>query len=164
MTMPELITDLDVLRTWPNERLIAHRDALAVLERQVRLARACADRVVDERGITGDQDLSEWVQARDRVRPAKARIEADVVRRLDELPAVRAEAEAGRLSMDQLEHIVELATPASDEEWAERGQRLAPSDLARLARKQKVVNPDDEKRRDAAKELRWWALPRRALA
>lgn len=156
MTMPELITDLDVLRTWPNERLIAHRDALAVLERQVRLARACTDRVIDERGITGDQDLPEWVQARDQVRPSKARTEADVVRRLDELPAVRAAAEAGRLSKDQLEHIVELATPTSDKEWAERGQRLAPSDLARLARKQRVVNPEDEKRRDAAKELRWW--------
>ena len=61
-------------------------------------------------------------ETRDRVRTRTARVEVDVARGLEALPAIAAAAEAGELSFDQLEHLVVLATPATDAEWAKRGR------------------------------------------
>ena len=81
----------------------------------------------------------EFVQTRDRVRSSTARGEVEIGRRLEALPAIAAKAEAGELSFDQLEQLVELATPETDAEWARRGAKAAPSELARLARQQRMV-------------------------
>ncbi len=147
---------LDELRTWPNERLLAARDAAVVAERRARLARMDIDRVLDERGATGGRDASEWVQARDQVSPQTARGEVEVSRALESLPAIRASAEDGKLSMDQLESVVQLATPETDAEWATRAERTAPSELHRLVRKQRVVTPAEMQARRDARALRWW--------
>ncbi len=104
-------TDLDELRTWPTERLRSERDAARVEERRWRLRRVALDRVLDERGATGGREAAEWVQGRDQVRPSTARAEVEIARSLESLPCVAAAAEAGDLSFDQLEHIVQLATP-----------------------------------------------------
>jgi hypothetical protein len=149
-------TDLDELRTWPTERLRTERDAARLEERRWRLRRVALDRVLDERGATGGQDAAEWVQGRDQVRSATARAEVEVARGLESLPCVAAAAEAGDLSFDQLEHIVQLATPATDAEWAERGRHAAPSDLARMARRQRAVSAQEMQQRQHARGLRWW--------
>ncbi|MEX2254769.1 MAG: hypothetical protein WEC34_04975, partial [Acidimicrobiia bacterium] len=146
---------LDELRTWPNDRLHAARDDAVIEERRWRLRRVALDRVLDERGATGP-DAVEWVQDRDKVRATTARAEVEVARRLDELPELAAKADAGELSFDQLEHLVHLATPETDAEWAQRGPQAAPSDLARLVQRQRVVSAAEADARHQAREFRWW--------
>ena len=109
-------TELDELRTWPTERLRATRDEVVVEERRWRLRRIALDRAFDERGATGGRDAVEWVQCRDMVRSSTARAEVEVGRRLESLPQIAEAAEAGVLSFDQLEHLVQIATPESDAE------------------------------------------------
>jgi len=72
------------------------------------------------------------------------------------LPAIRAAAEAGGLSQDQLEAVVQLATPETDAEWAQRAPQVAPTELNRLVRKQRVVTPAEMEARRQARALRWW--------
>lgn len=149
-------TELDELRTWPTERLRAARHEALVEERRWRLRRVALDRVLDERGATGCRDAVQWVQGRDKVRSSTARAEVEVARSLETLPHIAAAAEAGALSFDQLEQIVQLATPESDAEWAQRGRTAAPSDLARLVRRQRVVTAEEAEARQQAREFRWW--------
>ena len=146
----------DELRTWPNERLLAARDEAVVAERRARLTRLSIDRVLDERGAMGSRDASEWVQRRDQVSTHTARAEVEVARALEELPAVRAAAEAGELSLDQLEAVVQLASPETDAEWAKRAPPTAPTELHRLVRRQRVVTPEEMEERRRARAFRWW--------
>ena len=149
-------TELDELRTWPTERLRAGRDEASSQERRARMRRVKFDRVLDERGATGGRDAVEWVQSRDMVRSSTARAEVEVARSLESLPHLAGAAEAGELSFDQLEHLVQLATPESDAEWARRGRSTAPNDLARLVRRQRVVTEAEAAARHQAREFRWW--------
>ena len=152
-----MFTDtLDELRTWPTDRLRTARDEATVEERRWKLRRVALDRALDERGATGGLDAAEWVATRDQVRTQTARVEVDVARGLESLPTIAAAAERGELSFDQLEHLVVLATPATDVEWAKRGRATAPSDLARLVRRQRVVSEAEMAARHEAREFRWW--------
>ena len=134
---------LDELRTWPNERLLAARDGAVVTERRARLTRMGIDRVLDERGAMHGRDASEWVQSRDKVSSHTSRNEVEVARALESLPAIRAAAEAGALSLDQLVPLVALATPETDDEWSKRAPHTAPTELNRMVRKLRVVTPGD---------------------
>jgi len=152
-----MFTDtLDELRTWPTDRLRAARAEAVVEERRWRLRRVAIDRVLDERRGPGGDDAAEWVATQDRVRTQTARTEVDVARGLERLPAIAGAAEAGELSFDQLEQLVALATPETDAEWAKRGRTTAPSDLARLVRRQRVVTEAEMAARREAREFRWW--------
>ena len=152
-----MFTDtLDDLRTWPTDRLRAARDEAVVEERRWRLRRVALDRALDERGAIGGREAAEWVATHDQVRMQTARVEVDVARGLESLPAIAAAAERGELSFDQLEHLVVLATPETDAEWATRGRATAPSDLARLVRRQRVVTEAEMAARHEAREFRWW--------
>jgi hypothetical protein len=147
---------LDELRTWPNDRLLAARDEAVVAERRWQQRRISLDRVLDERGAMQGRDAAEWVQSRDKVSAQTARAEVEVARALEALPAIKAKADAGLLSMGQLEPLVQLATPETDAEWATRGAHTQPGDLNRLVRKQRVVTPAEMEARRQARELRWW--------
>ena len=147
---------LDDFRTWPTERLRVARDDAAREERRWMMRRIAMDRVLDERRATDGRDAVEWIAARDGVRTQQARAEVEVARALEELPAIGAAAEAGDLSMAQLESIVQLATPATDAAWATRGKQAAPSDLARMARRQRAITPEEMAARREAREFRWW--------
>ena len=95
----------------------------------------------------------------------------DVARALESLPAVSAAAHNGTLSWDQLAPLTQVATPATDAEWAQRGPNVAPVDLLRMARTaQKVTAADGEARRRARAVFTWreaetgmacgrWSLP-----
>ena len=147
---------LDDFRTWPTERLRAARDDAAREARRWTMRRIAMDRVLDERRATDGRDAVEWVAARDGVRTQQARAEVEVARALEGLPVIAAAAEAGDLSMAQLESIVQLATPVTDAAWAARGKQAAPSDLARMVRRQRVVTPEEMAARREAREFRWW--------
>src|SRR5262245_7694762 len=138
---------VDELRTWPTERLVAGRAEAVVEERRWRLRRVALDRVLDERGVMGSADAVEYVQTRDKVRSSTARSEVEIGRRLEALPELAKRADAGELSFDQLEHLVELATPETDAEWARRGAQTAPSELARMARQRRVVTAEEAQAR-----------------
>ena len=90
------------------------------------------------------------------MRSSTARGEVEIGRRLEALPEIAEKAEAGELSFDQLEQLVELATPETDAEWARRGAQAAPSELARLARQQRVVTEEEAEARRQARSFRWW--------
>ena len=147
---------LDELRTWTNERLLTARDEAAVEERRWQQRPIALNQVLDERGATRGRDAAEWVQARDKLSAQSARDEVEVARALDALPAIAKLAETGRLSIDQLAPLVQLATPDTDAEWAERGEHTQPSELNRLVRKQRVVTPAEMQERHDARALRWW--------
>lgn len=146
---------LDELRTWPTERLRDARVEARREERRWRLRRLAIDRVLDERR-GGGGDAVESVAAEDGVRTQTAQGEIEVARALEVLPVIAGAAEAGELSMDQLVPLVQLATPATDGEWAARARTAAPADLARLVARQRVVTPTEMAARREARELRWW--------
>jgi hypothetical protein len=135
---------------------LATRDEAALAERRWRQRRILLDRVLDERGATNGQDAAEWVQSRDKVSAQTARGEVEVARALESLPAIAAAAADGRVSMEQLVPLVELATPETDAEWVKRAEQTAPSELNRLLRRQRVVTPAEMEERRRARAFRWW--------
>ena len=123
-----------------------------------------ATRVLDDRqalDVVPDSTVS--------ARTAKANRE--VARSLESLPKVAAAAWDGDLTKDQLQPVTEVATSATDAEWAERGRSMAPVDLQRMARTARTVTAADaEARRKARYVTSWrdaeqgmvfgrWALP-----
>jgi len=137
------------LRCRPIEWLRSRRDELARQEREIRVERLTVIRALDEREAL-DRQPDGSVSAR------TAQAELDVARALEAQPAIAAAAHAGDLSWDQLQPVVELATPETDSEWAQRGSRAAPSDLSRMVRRQRVVTEAEAEARHEARELRWW--------
>lgn len=79
-----------------------------------------------------------------------------VARELESLPKLAAAAHNGEISKDRLEPLVELATPETDGEWSQRGKRMSPGDLDRMARmRQKVSAADAAARREARSVYTW---------
>jgi hypothetical protein len=149
---------LDELRTWSESALLQARDETVLVERRARLTRVDIDRVLHERGAMRGHDADQWVAARDKVSAQTARGEVEVARALESLPEIRAAADDGRLSMEQLVPLVELATPETDGEWARRAEHTQPSELNRLVRKTRVVSPAEMAERRARRALRWWRI------
>ncbi len=85
-----------------------------------------------------------------------ARTDREVARALESLPAVSAAAHEGALSWDQLAPLTQVATPATDAEWAQRGPNVAPVDLQRMARNARTVSATDAETRRAARAVFTW--------
>jgi len=139
---------LDELRTHSVERLRARRAGLVREQRCLRVEELAVTRVLDERCIAREPEPGLTHRAR--------RDELEVARALETMPAIAQAAGSGALSWDQLKGVVEVATPATDAEWAERAPYWAPADLQRQARAAKVVSAEDAAARREARELRWW--------
>jgi hypothetical protein len=147
----DLTERLDELRTHSNEWLRSRRDELVREQRRLHVEELAVTRILDERGA-GSVDV---VQRGETVREARRTVE--ISRALESLPAIAAAAHAGDLSWSQLKPLVEVATPDTDREWAQRGRQFDPIDLARLARQRKVVTAEDAAARREAREFRcWW--------
>lgn len=113
------------------------------------LEELAATRVLDDReALDGLPDGSISVRT--------AKINREVARSLESLPKVAAAAWAGGLSKDQLAPVAEVATPATDAEWAVRGPRTAPIDLQRMARTAKAVTAADAEARRVARFVSSW--------
>ena len=113
------------------------------------LEELAATRVLDDR-----QALDVVPDSRVSARTAKTNRE--VARSLESLPKIAAAAWGGALSKDQLVPVAEVATPATDGEWAERGPRTAPVDLQRRARAARTVTATDAAARRAARYVTSW--------
>jgi hypothetical protein len=85
-----------------------------------------------------------------------AKTNREVARSLESLPKVAAAAWAGGLSKDQLAPVTEVATPATDAEWAVRGTTVAPLDLQRMARTARAVTAADAEARRVARFVSSW--------
>jgi hypothetical protein len=141
---------LDELRTHSTEWLRSERERAVCEQRRWRVRELALTRVLDERGAAS----VDVVESGTTVREAREAVE--VSRALADLPAIAAAAHAGELSWSQLKPLVEVATPETDKEWAQRGKGFDPIDLARQARQQRVVTAEDAAARREARAFRWW--------
>jgi hypothetical protein len=141
---------LDELRSWPTDRLVAHRDHLVREQRRLHLEDLDVVRVLDERGQI-DPTVGAGGESAVTVRRS-----VETARALEWLPNVAAAAHAGELSDEQLSSVVQLADEDTDAEWARRAHNVAPEDLARLARRASTPPADDSRQRYEARTLRMW--------
>jgi Domain of unknown function (DUF222) len=146
----DLTERLDELRSHSTEWLRARCAELVRGQRQMRVEELAVTRILDERGSATAAVVGKGTTVREE------REALEVSRALTELPEIAAVAHSGDLSWSQLKSLVEVATPETDREWAERGKGFDPIDLARLARHQKVVTAADAVARREAREFRWW--------
>lgn len=154
------------LRDRPNHWLVAEYARLDALEARVRARRLLVLAVLDERGLdpgcsagAGALGTPGWVAAQSRTREATARADVRAARGLRDLPAVADTALAGRLSRDQIDSVVRLATPETDARWAADAPRLSAQELARQARAHEVVTREQAAARQAPARL-WWRARR----
>lgn len=150
---------LDELRAQPTADLEETFRQLVALEAAVQAELLQVLAALDERDVgreDGSADTVAWTAESARVTRAHARQMVETARALVELPAVMAAAGAGRLSWDQLEPLAQVATPATDEEWADRASGWTPSQLARAARAERAVTAEEACDRLARRSLTWW--------
>jgi hypothetical protein len=126
---------LDELRSWPTERLVAHRDCLVSEQRRLHVEELDVLRVLDERGRVDTSVGAHGESAR------TVRDKVEQARALESLPAVAAAAYAGALSDEQLGAVVKLADESTDAEWARRAPNVAPADLERVETPSMAVKP-----------------------
>ena len=140
---------VDELRCHPNEWLRQERGRVVVEQRRLKAREVAITKVLDERDA---RDPMPEVS----VAASTARSTVEVARALESTPVLADAAAAGELSWEQLEPLTRLATPETDTEWAERGKRLSPFDLQKLARRTRKLDGEDAQRRMQARELRIW--------
>lgn len=162
--MFDTVQRLAALRERSSESLAAEYARLDALEARVRARRLLVLVVLDERGLdpgsgTGAVDAPGWVAGRSRLRDATARRDVRTARALRNLPAVAQVALAGRLSRDQLDDVVRIATPETDAQWAADAPARSAQDLAREARRHEVVTHEEAAQRQAPGTL-WWRARR----
>jgi hypothetical protein len=152
--MFDLVDHLTELRSYSTEWLRARDDELETGMRSMRVEQLAVRRVLDERG---DSDLAEdALRGRHNESPRTARRTLAMARALESLPAIAAAAHSGELSPDQLQPLVQIATPSDDAEWARRAPNYSPFELERLARQQRGVTAAEAAARRDARELKWW--------
>ena len=142
---------LDELRTHTTEWLRAEHGSVVREQHRLKARELAVLSVLDERRSIPEP--TPGMSAR------SVRNSLEVARALASLPAIAETAHSGALSWEQLQPMVEIATPESDAEWAERGPAWAPADLQRQARAARVVTAPDAAARREARELRCWSEP-----
>ena len=122
-----------------------------------RLEELAATRVLDDRDALGPMPDAT-------VSTRTARANTEVARALESRPQIAAAAYAGDLTWDQLQPLVEVSTPETDREWAQRGPGFAPTDLERMARRTRTVTAAEAEARVAARFLRTWRDEQQGMA
>ena len=140
---------LDALRCHETSWLRARRAELIAEQRRLHVEELAVLRVLDERDA-----LSRFPERG--VSSKKSKAERETARGLESLPAVAEQARRGELSDEQLVPIVQLATPETDREWAQRGPNVSPIDLQALVRRQERPSGEDAQARREARMLRIW--------
>lgn len=150
---------VDRYRTMATDDLMgAYRD-LGGLARAIDAQRLAILAVLDEREafhIDGCVDAAQWVTATDMVRSSTARGFAASAAALGSLPAISAAMEEGRLSIEQLVPLCELADSETVAEWAEKAPAMSPAALEQLARQKRRVEREQSERQHRRRSFRWW--------
>jgi Domain of unknown function (DUF222)/HNH endonuclease len=123
--------------------------------------------VLDEREVGRDDgalDTVGWVTWTARVTKARARALVETARALTERPEISTAALEGRLSAEQLEAVVQVATPDTDAAWARESPGWTATSLRAAAKNQRVVSTDEANARHERRELGYrWNEARGAL-
>ena len=148
---------VDEMRCHSNESLRATVRGARCERERWRLRELAATRVLDERDALGEMPDA-TVSAR------TARSNAEVARALEAMPAIAEAVHDRKLSWDQTQPLVEVATADTDREWARQAQRLSPADLQRLVRRAQVVSAAEAEARHAARAVRTWRDQQQGMA
>jgi hypothetical protein len=151
---------LALLRERPTEELAETFRELDALRNVTDAHQLLVVAVLDERGIGTDDgtvDTIGWVMWTSRLSRARARALVETARALPERPRVATAALEGRLSGEQLEAAVMVATPETDGQWAEDAPGLTPSSLRAAAKNARGVTREEAVERDDARVVtyRW---------
>ena len=109
---------LDELRTHTTEWLRAEHGSVVREQHRLKARELALLSVLDDRRSIPEPTLG--MSAR------SVRDSLEVARALASLPAIAETAHSGALSWEQLQPMVEIATPESDAEWAERAPHGHP--------------------------------------
>ncbi len=151
---------LDRLRGLPTPELEAMFRDLGALHDATDAHRMLVVAVLDDREVgreDGALDTTGWVTWTARVSRAGARALVETARALPERPEIATVALEGRLSGEQLEALVQVATPDTDEQWAGDGPSWSAGSLRAAARNRRAVATEEAVERDRRRELgfRW---------
>lgn len=103
----------------------------------------------------GCRDMTAWLAARFAMSYERAAELATVGTALRKLPHIAAALEAATISWDQARALVRIATPATDEYWAERALSLSVRQLQREAALANPPSADDADAAHSRRELRF---------
>ncbi len=106
----------------------------------------------------GSKSCADWLSWRCGVSPVAAREQLRVARALAELPAIRDEFGAGRLSYSQVRALTRVATPEMESPLLEIARYCTAAQLDRLVRGYRKASEQLEEARVAheRRELFWW--------
>jgi hypothetical protein len=148
------------LRERPTEELAETFRELDTLRNVTDAHQLLVLAVLDERGIgaeDGTLDTIGWVTWTSRLSRARARALVETARALPDRPRLADAALDGRLSGEQLEAAVMVATPETDEQWAEAAPGWTASSLRAAAKNARAVTREEAVERDQARRVtyRW---------
>ncbi|MBE0567508.1 MAG: DUF222 domain-containing protein, partial [Krumholzibacteria bacterium] len=133
----------------------AHR-ALVAADRAADQARHCAVLWFGEilrRGLyreLGYGSMPQYAKAALGFSSSKATDFMTLAQKLEALPAVRAELAAGRIGYTKAREVVKVASPRTDEQWAEEARTRSRQELAQRVR---AVQAKAQRRKSAQLEL-----------
>ena len=87
---------------------------------------------------SGATSLGAWLVQHLGVSDATARAYAQVSEQVDDLPHLRSDLAAGRLSLDKVRSVLGVATPQNEAGWAEAAAELSFRDLGDLVRSKQL--------------------------
>ncbi len=151
---------LNRLRETPTSELEATFRELDTLHNATGAHRLMVLAVLDEREVGRDDgalDTVGWVSWTAWVTRARARALVETARALPDRPEIGTVALEGRLSGEQLEAVVQVATPETDAAWAHESPGWTATSLRAAAKNRKTVTADEAVERDRRREVsyRW---------
>ncbi len=155
---------LAALRELPTEELAQTFRELDTLHHSTAAHRLLVLAVLDERGIGHDDGMLDtvgWVTWTARLTQQRARALVEAARALPDRPEITTIALEGRLSDEQLEAVVQVATPENDVEWAEAAPGWTATSLRAAARNRQMVTREEAVERDRRRELTYRWDPKR---
>jgi 5-methylcytosine-specific restriction endonuclease McrA len=98
---------------------------------------------------------AQWLSWKCQLSPGTAREHVRVARALRDLPVLRAEFAAGRLSYAKIRALTRIATPATEQGLAEIAAPMTASQLDRFARAHRQVTHADDDAARVRRRLAW---------
>lgn len=149
---------LAVLRDAPTSELEAAFRELDTLENATGAYKLLVLSVLDERDVGRDDgtlDTVDWLTWTARITKSRARALVATARALPDRPEIATTALEGRLSGEQLEAVVRVATPETDAAWAIESPGWTATSLHAAARAQRTVTTREAVQRDSRRSLKF---------
>jgi hypothetical protein len=96
-----------------------------------------------------------WLAWKCQIAPGTAREQVRVARALRELPVIRGEFAAGRMSYAKARALTRIATPATEADLAEMAEPMTAGQLERFVRAHRQVSSADDNSARAARRVTW---------